>query len=479
MSRKESLEHSRTTIAGSVERLQEIVRQPSISCEGKGMRECAEIVCRNIREIGCCEAELIETPGYPGVWGYYDAGAPKTLAVYGYFDSNSVGKGWTADPFGGEIGPRDDFKKVLFGRGIRNKGPILTFLNALRKIVETDGTLPVNVMLLIEGEEFLSSRNIPYMIQQYQDRLSRADYGLCPEASVTPTGVPVVTLGNKGFIHMDLRVSGEKWGRGPQGSFVHGSAQCVVDSPVWRLVQALSTMFDPQSQEITIDGFGEGIAPPTEGEERLMDQLLSQFAGQPLQDVLPYISGQPGKVKTFALDLEGKELLRRYLFHPSFNISGLRAGYTGPGTPLFTLPDEAVARFDVRLPRNMTVEQTLSAIRRHLDERGFADIELNVMGGYGSTASDIEDDLVQAALQALEDCPVKPLIWPRKSASNPVGVLSDHLGIKVLTGFGNGISVGGNAGPDECLVIDSGDSRPGIAELEASYINLLYNYGEN
>ena len=74
---------------------------------------------------------------------------------------------------------------------------------------------------------------------------------------------------------------------------------------------------------------------------------------------------------------------------------------------------------------------------------------------------------------------MKPLIWPRKSASNPVGVLSDHLGIKVLTGFGNGISVGGNAGPDECLVIDSGDSRPGIAELEASYINLLYNYGEN
>ena len=479
MSRQEPLIHSKNTIDRSLAALKEFVAQPSISCEGKGMQEAAEIILRHLKELGCKEAELIETPGYPGVWGYYDAGAPKTLAVYGYFDSNSVGQGWTVDPFGAELGPRDGLKEVLFARGIRNKGPILSFINAMKKIVETDGTLPINIMFLIEGEEFLSSRNVPFMIEKYRDRLSKANYGLCPEAGVTAAGVPIVTLGNKGFIHLDMKVSGEKWGRGPQGSFVHGSTQCVVDSPVWRLVQVLSTMFDPDTQEITIDGFGEGLAEPTEAELKLIDELLEQFKGQPLQDVLPYISGQSGKVEKFVLDLNGKELLKRYLFHPSFNINGLRAGYTGPGTPLFTLPTEAYARFDIRLPRNMTVAQTLDAIRKHLDSHGFNDVELIVMGGYGSTSSDMEDDFVQAALAALKDSPVKPLIWPKKSASNPVGVISDLLGIKVLTGFGNGISIGGNAGPNECLVIESGDERPGLREFEASFINLVYNYSEN
>lgn len=479
MSRKEALLHSEKTLDRSLADLKEFVAQPSISCEGKGMQEAAEIVLRHLKELGCKEAELIETPGFPGVWGYYDAGATKTLVVYGYFDSNSVGQDWTVDPFGAEIGPRDGLKEVLFGRGIRNKGPILCFINAVKKIVETDGTIPINIMFLIEGEEFLSSRNVPFMIEKYKDRLSKADYGLCPEAGVTAAGVPVVTLGNKGFIHLDMRVSGEKWGRGPQGSFVHGSTQCVVDSPVWRLVQVLSSMFDPETQEIKIKGFGKGLAEPTAEELKLIDRLLDQFKDQPLQDVLPYISGQPGKVKNFVFDLEGKDLLKRYLFHPSFNINGLRAGYTGPGTPLFTLPTEAIARFDLRLPRNMTVAQTLDAIREHLDSHGFADVELNVMGGYGSTSSDMEDDFVQAALAALETCPIQPLIWPKKSASNPVGVISDLLGIKVLTGFGDGISLGGNAGPNECLVINSGDSRPGLRELEASFINLIYNYGEN
>lgn len=479
MSRSESLMYSKQTLNQSLDSLKEFVAQPSISCEGKGMVECARLLLKHLQELGCTEAELIQTPGFPGVWGYYDAKAAKTLVVYGYYDSNSVGNGWTVEPFDACVGPSGDFQRVLFGRGIRNKGPILTLIHALKKIVAVEKTLPVNVMLLIEGEEFLSSRNMSFMLDHYRERLSKADYGLCPEASVTPAGVPIITLGNKGFIHLDMVVSGEKWGRGPQGSFVHGSAQCVVDSPVWRLVQALGTMFDGEKQEITIEGFDEGLAAPTAAELQLIDQLLEQFSGQPLQDVLPYISGQPGKVEKFVLDLEGKELLKRYLFHPSFNINGLRAGYTGPGTPLFTLPTEATARFDIRLPRNMTVEQTLSAMRKHLDKYGFGDTELRVMGGYGSTSSDMEDDFVQAALGALDGGPVKPLIWPRKSASNPVGVISDRLGIKVLTGFGNGITLGGNAGPDECLVIESGDSRPGLLELEASFIDLLYNYAEN
>jgi acetylornithine deacetylase/succinyl-diaminopimelate desuccinylase-like protein len=99
----------------TVRDLQEYVRRPSVSVDGSGMRECAELVAQRYRDLGCAEVEMVETETFPGVWAYYDAGAARTLVNYNMYDVRSVGDraAWSHDPFGAEIEPRGEFPSVL------------------------------------------------------------------------------------------------------------------------------------------------------------------------------------------------------------------------------------------------------------------------------------------------------------------------------------------------------------------------------
>ena len=139
---------------------------------------------------------------------------------------------------------RDPFPRVLYGRGAGNKGAFVGFLNTLQSIISVEGTLPVNLMFVSEGEEFVGSDHIPMLIDRYNHHLSKADAVIVPGPCQTATGDVTLFLGNKGNLHIELEASGDSWGKGPIGGPVHSSAQCVVDNPVWRLIQALSTLYD-------------------------------------------------------------------------------------------------------------------------------------------------------------------------------------------------------------------------------------------
>ena len=128
--------------ASHLERVREFMAQPSVSQDNQGVEECAELLLRYYQELGCKEAEIAETPVFPAVWGYYDAGAPKTLAVYSYFDTNVVGDGWDHPPYDAVVAPHGPFKKVLYGRGAGNKGAFMGFLNALESIKAAAGSCP-------------------------------------------------------------------------------------------------------------------------------------------------------------------------------------------------------------------------------------------------------------------------------------------------------------------------------------------------
>ena len=118
----------------------------------------AEMVRKDLLALGFKEAELVPTSGHPGVWGYYDAGAEKTLAVYMMYDVQPVEPtGWSVNAFDGALVDRP-LGKVLMARGATNqKAPERAFLNALEAIIKTQGKLPVNLMVVAEGEEELGS----------------------------------------------------------------------------------------------------------------------------------------------------------------------------------------------------------------------------------------------------------------------------------------------------------------------------------
>ena len=138
--------------------IQRWLRQPSISAQNDGIQDMAEMVRRDLEGLGFAEADIVPTDGHPGVWGYYDAGADKTLVVYLMYDVQPVNpEDWQSPPFAAEVIDHD-LGKVIMARGATNqKGPQRAFLNALEAIIAADGTLPVNIMITAEGEEELGS----------------------------------------------------------------------------------------------------------------------------------------------------------------------------------------------------------------------------------------------------------------------------------------------------------------------------------
>src|SRR5690606_39184251 len=204
-----------------VEHVRDYLKQPSVSIVNHGIRETAEYLVERHKQAGFHEVRLVETDGLPGFWAYCDAGAPKTLAVYCMFDTNEVGRGWRRDPFAAPVESLDPWPNVVYGVGAGSKGAYMAFLNAVEAIHRVAGTLPVNLVVLGEGEEFLGSTHFGQIIDAGKEPLRKAEYVVLPTPGQSPSGDVVVALGNKGFVYLEFVASGEAWGYGPHGAPVH------------------------------------------------------------------------------------------------------------------------------------------------------------------------------------------------------------------------------------------------------------------
>jgi acetylornithine deacetylase/succinyl-diaminopimelate desuccinylase-like protein len=179
MTRQAVFDHIAAHKEDHIRRLQEYVRQPSISETDEGIAETVTMVADYLRDLGCREVEIVPTDGHPGVFAYYDAGAEKTIVNYGMYDVNAVNPGeWDHDPFSAEIIPYAGYDRVLYGRGaFFAKGPYRAWLNALESIIAIEGTLPVNIYFVVDGEEEIGSPHFHQVIDRYQERLRQADRG--------------------------------------------------------------------------------------------------------------------------------------------------------------------------------------------------------------------------------------------------------------------------------------------------------------
>lgn len=463
----------------SVRALQAYVRHPSVSVDGVGMRECAELVAGHYRALGCQEVEVVETETFPGVWAYYDAAAPLTVANYNMYDVRSVGDvaAWSHPPFEATIQPRGEYPEVLYGRGAHvPKGPDMAWLAALRAIRAVTGTLPVNLAFLAEGDEILGSQSYAGLIGRYRDRLAAMDGCIYLRAAQTAAGDLPLVLGYKTFITLELRASGASWGRGPVESAAHSATCPIVESPTLRLVKALSTLFSPAG-EIAVDGWSETFAPPVVpvGDRSVVDVLAKRLGASP-GEVIPGLAGTG--VKTFLSDLSGPDLLIRYIYGSGLNIQGLYAGYTGPGTPTYTIPSRATARLDARLVTSEPPAQLIAKLRDHLDRRGLGDIEVIVISAYPGSSTSLSSPLVESFVRAVERAGGRPVIWPRQGYGGPWSILAQDFGVPLIhgTGIGYGAGVGQ---PDEFIVIDGGGRVPGFREMVRFCADFILDYAAN
>ncbi|PYQ25927.1 MAG: twin-arginine translocation pathway signal protein, partial [Acidobacteria bacterium] len=231
-----------------VERLQEWVRQPSIAAENRGMAEGCDLMMRLARDAGFQSVTRMPTEGQPGVFATLDAGAPRTVGLYFMYDVKQADPAeWSSPPWEAALVDKPGFGKVVVGRGaVNQKGPEAAFLAALHAIRGAGQKLPVNLVLVAEGEEEIGSPHFPQVVRrpEVSAALRRCTGIFMPSASQDPDGSVTVTLGAKGVVELELVSSGEKWGRGPRQD-VHSSNRARLDSPAFHLVQALNTLVTP------------------------------------------------------------------------------------------------------------------------------------------------------------------------------------------------------------------------------------------
>lgn len=458
--------HIDDNLDAHVAQLQRWLRQPSISAEDVGIDAMADMLLEDFRAMGFAEAELVPTDGHPGVWAYYDAGAEKTLLVYMMYDVQPVNPAdWRSPPFAAELVDHAT-GKVLMARGATNqKGPQRAFLNALQSIIAVDGKLPVNLMITAEGEEELGSPHYPQIVDRYEERLRQADSVIFPMNMQAPSGAVNMFLGVKGILYWELEARGGAWG-GPVKSEIHGSNKAILDSPVWRLVQALASMTSRDGNTAMIPGFYDGIRPPTEEEESLIAAALE---GPDRSEMMREAFG----IERWLDDADEEQRAMELIYTPTLNIDGLYAGYTGEGVKTI-LPHKATAKMDSRLPLGMDPEEHLTNIRFFLEANGYGDLVVRKLSSYPAAQTSIEAPLVQAAIGVSRKYGQVPSVNPRLAGSAPFYQFTQRLGLPMIPwglGFGNGAHA-----PNEIMLIEPGPDTgaAGLAEIEKAYVDFFY-----
>ncbi|MDQ3411261.1 MAG: M20/M25/M40 family metallo-hydrolase, partial [Chloroflexota bacterium] len=403
--RSDIFQHIDDHLDEHIAHIQRWVRQPSVSWDNLGVRECAEVVAASYRDLGCQEVEIIEGRFHPGVWAYYDAGSPITIHSYCMFDTRTVQPGdWSHDPWGAALVPMGPHPKVLVGRGAMGaKGPYVAFLNALKSIIAVEGTLPVNIMFLAEGEEIMGSPTYRAFVERYRDRLQHVSASYCATSTQGANGTVNVGLGLKGMIVLQLTASGAAWGHGPTRT-IHSSAASLVDSPPFRLARALATLTDPDGRGCAIAGMEELWSyrkPLSAGERRLLESLADRAAGKDWRAVLPV--GGVDNVAELNTSLDGIDPLVTFLYGPTLNVAGLWSGFLGPGTTTipFIVPGTASAMLDLRLVVEASPDEVVGLIRAHLDAHGFSDIAIETYAAFSHAQTELSDPGVQAMLDTL------------------------------------------------------------------------------
>jgi acetylornithine deacetylase/succinyl-diaminopimelate desuccinylase-like protein len=451
----------------SVERLQKWIRQPSIAAENKGMNEGCELMMRMLKEAGFQKVERIDTDGQPAVFATLDAGAPRTVGVYFMYDVKQVDPSeWSSPPWDAAIVDKPGFGKVVMGRGaVNQKGPEAAFIAALHAFQSAGRKLPVNLVLIAEGEEEIGSPHFKQAIQQPQvsAALKKCMGVFMPSAEQDPDGSLTVTLGAKGVVELELVSSGEKWGRGP-GKDVHSSLRAILDSPTYHLVQALNTLVTAEGDP-AIEGFAKNALPPTPAQKKMLEVAAQHIDEKVYKEML--------SANQWAKNLSWEKQLERLLFTPTVNIEGLVAGYTGPGGKT-VLPHRAVAKLDLRLVPDMTFDGAIAALKAHLAKHGFGDIEVNPSGGYDPTQTSPDTAIIQAQLTVYRDNKLNPVLWPRNAGSYP-GYVFTSAPLSLPAGFfGLGHGSGAHA-PNEYFVIESTNKNfVGFDGAVRSYVDYLY-----
>jgi acetylornithine deacetylase/succinyl-diaminopimelate desuccinylase-like protein len=430
------MDEHKTTIAEhhgnrALDLLKQLVRQPSIAAQHQGIREMAVITESLLAEAGFATQQLSIEGAPPIIYGEQRGRNPYTLLLYNHYDVQPADplELWESPPFeptvrGGK----------LYARGVSdNKGEIAVRLAAVEALRQEDGTLPITIRWIIEGEEEIGSTHFGDIIRPHADRL-KADgcfwEGMGFEGQ---SQRPLLMLGVKGMLYVELGVR-------CLARDAHSGTAAILPSAAWRLVQALASLRD-RSGRVLIPGFYDAVRQPT------ADERAALADNENVEEELRQIYG----IERFVDGLTGDALRERSAFGPTCNIAGLWSGYTGEGVKT-VLPAEAGAKIDFRLVPDQDPDTTLTLLHRHLQAEGFDDVRVRVLGTAEPSVTPMDDPFARRILDLAGSFSAeRPMIVPVLGGSLPLlGALRRYVGVPGLGAPTNASYLGSsNHAPNE------------------------------
>lgn len=407
-----------------LDELKDLINIPSVSTLPEHMadvRRAAEFLADNLRrQVGLQTVEIIETAGHPLVYAesLEKAGKP-TVLIYGHYDVQPADPLdlWRTPPFEATIEGEN-----LRGRGaVDDKGPMFATIKALETLIKTSGALPVNVKVLLEGEEETGGASVEAFVKNNREKL-QADFALVLDTGMIEAGVPTITHALRGILYAELRASGA---RGDLHSGVYGG---IAPNPLQALAWALAEL-KGRDGRINLPGLYEMMQPLSDTE---CDQLAAQSEKQERElKSAAGLSELPGEA--------GFDIATRAAARPTFEVHGIAGGFTGAGAKT-VIPAEATAKISLRLVSGQSSAKVFELLENRVRELGAPGIELTVRLVQGGDAVQLplDSSFLRTAAAALENEFGQPVAFLREGGSIPVVALFDQI-LKipvVMYGFG-------------------------------------------
>lgn len=377
-----------------LDELKSWVAIPSISAdpEHRGdVRRCCERLVQRMSEIGL-DARALETAGNPLAYGeWLKAPGKPTIVIYGHYDVQPADplELWHSPPFDAQV--RDG---NIYGRGtVDDKGQVLMHLAAIEAHLRTRGSLPINVKVVVEGEEEIGSPNFEDALARYRDQF-RADLAVISDTAVYAEDVPSLTTSIRGLVHWEIAV------HGPNEDLHSGYFGGLIVNPIEALAKIIAALKDADGR-VAVPGFYDGVPD-------LHPATLAELHGLPFNEKqeaathgVPELGGERGRLP-----------LERQWFRPTLECNGIWGGYQGPGSKTI-IPSWAKAKISARLVGDQEPSAVKKAVRDFIiasAPRGVR-VEVEAHGDVRAVTTSRDHPAVAAAARAMQAGFGKPPVF--------------------------------------------------------------------
>jgi len=406
-----------------LEELKDFLRIPSVSTlpeHKSAVLRAAQFVADSLKRVGVENVEIVPTAGNPLVYGdWLHAPGKPTVLCYGHYDVQPPDplELWQSPPFEPEV--RDG---NIYARGSADdKGQMYMHIKAVEALRAVNGTLPVNLKFLIEGEEEIGGASIAKYVAENPTKL-KADVALVSDTALYAEGLPTLCIGLRGLVYMEVEATG------PARDLHSGLYGGAAPNPVFGLIELLAKCKDANGV-IQVPGIYDDVTPPAAAEKESWKQL-------PFRDA-DFLNNEVGA--TALTGEPGYSVLEKIWARPTLEVHGIAGGFTGAGAKT-VIPSKATAKVSFRLVPNQNPDKIVNSFREFLKKNAPAGIriELRVLSAGPAVMVNPEHSAIQIAARAFSDVLGKPTVFTRSGGSIPVvGDFANHLGIpSILMGFG-------------------------------------------